>query len=552
MAYAKETSNYGIPYISNNEILDGTESEIAAEIIDNQLRAGILGGGGTRVFQNGIWTATIVDLFTGMVELTLDPSGSGLPSVQGVANNGLVEVYDSITWTNLATNSKYFIYVQALESTYTDPTSVNIIASTTPITRNDHLFLATITTVNTDGSATPPTNPSPSQPIVDDSPDGKPTLPNLFELLNATSDPFGVALTQTVLTVLSQFSVLSDYNQTALFQQLSPDATLPVITIDNRSINPRQPDIFASYAPLLLADINVPDGFALSEDGATAYIGLAKSIIGALNENWNDIQNHIHEDTNPHGSHLFQTSLSVSGLLDVVQLKINAKPPGPPSPPPPPGQLSYLDIYSTGELRIGDSRGGMYWSDSANPYYQGASTSLMGALNDLLNSIAFLAEEVGGVTGTVQAGLTPIIFEIAPEDLGLPLHFKLTVGKTEDFSNIIVTKESKISQAGWFYEYQPSALPPSGPPSPPPPPINPYSLPGTIQVPDPAPLPYWVPVPSGGVPGNAQTLLSGEPVRVKYEPQTGDNLFCRIMYSIAVQEFNGEYGEADLSSIVFD
>jgi hypothetical protein len=41
-------------------------------------------------------------------------------------------------------------------------------------------------------------------------------------------------------------------------------------------------------------------------------------------------------------------------------------------------------------------------------------------------------------------------------------------------------------------------------------------------------------------------------VRVKYEPQTGDGLFCRVMYSIAVQEYNGEYSDADLTSIVFD
>ena len=40
---------------------------------------------------------------------------------------------------------------------------------------------------------------------------------------------------------------------------------------------------------------------------------------------------------------------------------------------------------------------------------------------------------MGGITGTTQAGLAPIIFEISPEDLGLPLHFRLTVGETQDF-----------------------------------------------------------------------------------------------------------------------
>jgi hypothetical protein len=61
-----------------------------------------------------------------------------------------------------------------------------------------------------------------------------------------------------------------------------------------------------------------------------------------------------------------------------------------------------------------------------------------------------------------------------------------------------------------------------------------------------------VALPPGGVPGHLQVSDTGLPIRVKYEPQSGDGLYCRHMYSIAVQEFNGEYGEADLSAMVFD
>ena len=305
MAYAKESTNYGIPYISNNEILDGSEEEIAAEIIDNQIRAGILGAGGTRVFQNGVFTAEIVDSFTGMVELTLSPAGSGLPSVQGIANNGLIEVYDQIIWSDLATNSFYYIYVQSIDGTYVDPTSVNIISSVSEITQNDHLLLATLDTTDTN-IGTPP--------VINNSPPNKPTATNLFDFMNAQSDPFGPSFTQSILTVTDRLTVMLASGSSALFQQLFPDATQPVIVVDNRSINPRRPDIFASYQPLLLGDVNIPNGFPLTLDNPNppginqkVYLGLAQSIIGALNESFQGLADHIERrHLDPHGAHLFQ------------------------------------------------------------------------------------------------------------------------------------------------------------------------------------------------------------------------------------------------------
>src|SRR6516164_267078 len=195
MAYIKSTPHYGIPYISDNEIMAGSEEEVAALIIDNQIRAGILGAGGTRVYQIGAFSADIVDSVLGTVDVTLTGI-EGNPSVQGIANNCLVEVYDPIVWEDLAPNSFYYLYVQATENTYTDSTNVNIVASDSPISGLDYLFLATVDTTGADAV------PTPTQPMLDVSPPGKPTAFNLFQLLNNNYDPFGPSLTQSVLTVL--------------------------------------------------------------------------------------------------------------------------------------------------------------------------------------------------------------------------------------------------------------------------------------------------------------------------------------------------------------
>lgn len=535
MAYSKQTTDYGIPYPSDNEIIQGADEEIAAEIINNQLRAGVLGAGGNRVFQDGVFTAQIVDTVLGTVEVTLAPSGSNLPSVQGIAAEGLIEIFDNVVWTNLNANTFYYLYLQSINNTYIFPDSVNIISSQTPLTNQVYLFLATVDTTGSDVL---------TAPIIDPSPPGKPTAFNLFNLLNNNHDPFGPELTQSVLTVLQQFSVLTSAGVTSLFQQLNVDATLPVITIQNHS---NQPDIYSSVGPLLLSDIYVPAGFALSDQVNIAYHGLATSIIGALNEVLTQVITHINDNQDPHGETLYQTNLVLGSLLTVPQLLITPPPPAPPGPPLPPGQLSYLDLRSSGELRIGDLRGGLYWSDPGNPYYLGAGASLMGALNELLELINTLSGVVGGITGSTLQALGPVVFEITPEDIGLNLHFKVIISLAEDFSNIIVTKESKTSTTGWFYEYQPPA-----PPLPPSPPADPYALPGIFTIPVPADLPSWVALPSDGLPESLQYHPDGRPVRVKYETQPGDLVYSRNRYSVSVQEYNGIYGDSELAAITFD
>lgn len=541
MAYIKSTFHYGIPYISDNEIMAGSDEETANLIIDNQIRAGILGAGGTRVYQNGAFFADISDPVTGTVDVTLTPV-EGNPSVQGIANNCLVEVYDPIIWQDLQPNSFYYLYVQATQVTFTDATNVNIIASESPITGQDFLFLATVDTTGTDAV------PTPTSPVVDVSPPGKPTAFNLYQLLNSTHDPFGPSLTQSVLTILDSLTVMLDVGSTTLIQQLNPDATLPCLTIEN--VSP-QPEI-ASSGQLRFADQYIPHGFAFSDAANTAYQGIAVSIIGALNEILTELLTHINNNHDPHGQTLYQTSLVLSDFLEVPQLRINppALPPSPPGSPPGPLSSPHCDIVSSGELRLCDVRGGITLSDPDNPIYLGAADSLIGALNELLELIESLSGTIDGIIGLTTPALSPVVFEIWPEELGLPLHFKITVSGTEGLtppsppSHIV--RESKVSVTGWWYEYYPPAppLPPSSPP-------NPYALPGAILVPGPPMDPMWVPLDSVGLLGPLQVQGDGRPTKVKYEPQHGDGIFLRHLYSIGVCEWNGQYGEEDLASFVF-
>jgi hypothetical protein len=334
---------------------------------------------------------------------------------------------------------------------------------------------------------------------------------------------------------------------TTLIQQLNPDATQPCLTIEN--VSP-QPEI-ASSGQLRFADQYIPQGFAFSDAANTAYQGVAVSIIGALNEILTELLTHMNDNHDPHGPTLYQTSLVLSDFLSVPQLRINPSP-SPPSPPGSPPSPPHCDIVSSGELRLCDVRGGITLSDPDNPIYVGAAGSLIGALNELLELIETLDGTIDGIIGLTTPALSPVVFEIWPEELGISLHFRLKVAAAENFTTPSsppsppIIKESKVNVTGWWYEYRPPA-----PPSPPSPPPDPYTLPGAILVPDPPSDPMWVPLDSEGLSADLQVQDDGRPTRVKYEPQPGDGIFLRHLYSIAVAEWNGQYGEEDLASFVF-
>jgi len=261
MAYTGKTPLFEIPSIKSGEVLSEDSERDAVLIIENQLRAGILGAGSTRVFVEG--TYSTVNGPGNVVSVTL----TGSPSLQGIARQGLVEVFGAFTWINLLPGRSYSLYAKATPATYLNPSDVEAIASETVISTSDHLLLATLD--NTIAGA----------PVLDISPAGKPIGANLFDLLNSPVNPFGASLTQQNLTALLAFGVTLAQSGSALFDQSNADAVVPVIRIVNVSA---QPEI-SSDGELRLNDVRTATPPPLSNTGFAALPFGADSILDSLN-----------------------------------------------------------------------------------------------------------------------------------------------------------------------------------------------------------------------------------------------------------------------------
>lgn len=410
--------------MGDGDLSDPEQERLAHVIIENQLRAGILGSGGNRVLSEGTYSVSVNSDNTTNVILV------GSPAVQGFANEGLVEVYGSVTWDNIGPGALNYLYIRAGANTYVDPEDITPVTSLSPIVQNDHLLLVTIDT----SGATPA-----SVPVVDTNPEGKATAFNLFELLNNNIDPFGAALTQSILTILQQFSVRLGKDKTTLFQQLNPDATLPLISLENAG---SQPEI-SSSRELRLADSRSPNGIALTDTANAAFQGIAISLIGALNEILAGLQTHIEADDDPHGETLTQTRMILRESLSLSRLILTTPSPPPPPPggtttttnplaPPPPPPFS--QIYSNGELVFEDIRAEIALSEEGHPEYLGNNQSIIGALNELLGILGVLNGQVNGLFGNQIPAQSPITFEIYPDDIGYSLHFKLTFVESDSFT----------------------------------------------------------------------------------------------------------------------
>jgi len=261
MTYTGRTPLYAIPTIKEGEIISQDSEKDASLIIENQLRAGILGAGSTRVFEEGVYKVIIGggDLVT--VEL------SGTPALLGIARAGLVEVFGIFRWINLNSGQFYFLYSKSSEDTYLDPSEVEAITSTTEILTEDHLLMATLD------------NTIPGAPVLDTNPPGKPTGANLFDLLNSPTNPFGNSMSQQNMTIPLSLAVDLAAAGSATFTQANPAATVPLISIVNAS---NQPEI-SSTGEIRLQDVRLAVAVSDAASGFTALPLGANSIIDALN-----------------------------------------------------------------------------------------------------------------------------------------------------------------------------------------------------------------------------------------------------------------------------
>lgn len=532
MAYSSQTPHYGIPYLSSGEKISSETEKIKAEILENLIRAGILGAGGNRAFREGTYEASVNSQNLTTVKLT------GNPALQGICNEGLVESYDPIVWSGLVADTVYWLYVLAGTQTLQDPADFGAIASTVEITTENHLLLAQI---DTTGATT--TN----VPTIDTNPSGKPTGFNLFELLNTHADPFGPLLTQTALTILDQLTVYLGSDKTLLIKQVSSTATAPTLSFENSS---DQPEIHSS-GELRLSDQRVLDGLALSDSANPAYIGAAVSLIGALNEILRGLLAHLADSDDPHGETLTQTQLILRNYLRLPKLILTCpvSPPGPPSPPgsPPTPPTAECNILSECEMVFcdnDDAGAHITLSDYANRDYLGTAASLIGALNELYQICQELQDSIGNILNTTVLAKSPINLLISPDEVGASLHFKIELSEQDNLSEMVATIESKEDPTGWYYEYHPPL-----PASPPPPPRSPHTTFSTLSDVTPLP-PEWRSLPIVGLSESLQTKRDGTPVLVQYRPKDSDGIYARRRYAVLAYQYNLEYGEPQLGSLV--
>jgi hypothetical protein len=540
--YGGATPVYEIPFPVDGDPIDSAPEHLAASIIENGIRAGILGAGGTRVYAEGTYTAE-TDAF-GITTVTL----LGSPSVLGIAANGLVESNVPVVWTALRRDREYWLYVRASRDTYIDPADFEAIALESPLTDQSYLLLASVDTAGATTAA---------PPAVDNNPDGKATGFNLFQLLNSNTDPFGPTLTQSILTVLQSLRVFLSPTQTMLVSQQSSAATQPVITIENQSARPE----IRGAAELRLADSRLLAGFALTDTANPAYTGAAISIVGALNESLQALLDHIGDSDDPHGPDLVQTRLVLRELLTVPRLLIDP-PPSPPSPPSPPGSESGCEIQSTGRLRLCDGFGGaITLSEDGHRIYTGQAVSLIGALNELRLLIAALAASVDALLGVTVKGTGPVGLQVRPEEIGYPLHFKIEFSEDDDFADMTMVADSSSDADGWWYEHY-DPCPPAPPTSPPSPPESGFGSGAGMWLPwGEAPLdanespcclenpPLWKPLPSTGLPGSLQASPDGEGVSVQYRPGASDPLFSRRTYRLRAYQISEQESCATLGTV---
>lgn len=115
MAYKKHTPHYGIPYISNMEMMEAGEEEKAARIIDNMLYAATFGVD-KAVFEDGNYRLNLEN--NGLYTLSITPYNGY--SFLGIVNYCLFSSKEVKKIYDLRSGNKYYIYVF-----YQDDLSVN-------------------------------------------------------------------------------------------------------------------------------------------------------------------------------------------------------------------------------------------------------------------------------------------------------------------------------------------------------------------------------------------------------------------------------------------
>ena len=205
MAYKKHTSHYGIPYISNMEMMEAGEEEKAAKIIDNMLYAATFGVD-KAVFEDGSYRLTLEK--NGLYTLSVVPyngySFLGIVNYCLFSSKNVKKIYD------LRSGNKYYIYVFYQEDLSTNPENFYLKSSTYKLI-NDSSLSIHVATVDLTGI----------EPKIDEEPYSRKYTQGIVNHIQDKTNPHGRILYQDELQILKQLFVDGRKINTYDFHELS-------------------------------------------------------------------------------------------------------------------------------------------------------------------------------------------------------------------------------------------------------------------------------------------------------------------------------------------
>lgn len=183
--YKKHTSHYGIPYISNMEMMEAGEEEKAAKIIDNMLYAATFGID-KAVFEDGNYRVNLEA--DGLYTLSVIPYNGY--SFLGIVNYCLFSSKEIKQIKNLRSGNKYFIYVFYQDDLSTNPENFYLKSSIYKLQDTSSLSIH-VATIDLTGI----------EPKIDEEPYTRKYTSNIVAHIKDNTNPHGRTLYQDILQV---------------------------------------------------------------------------------------------------------------------------------------------------------------------------------------------------------------------------------------------------------------------------------------------------------------------------------------------------------------
>lgn len=202
--YKKHTDHYGIPYISNMEMMEAGEEEKAAKIIDNMLYAATFGID-KAVFEDGNYRLSLED--DGLYTLSIIPYNGY--SFLGIVNYCLFSSKDVKYIRNLRSGKKYFIYVFYQDDLSTNPENFYLKSSIYKLSDSSSLSIH-VATIDLTGI----------EPKIDEEPYAKKYTSNIVAHIKDNTNPHGRSVYQDILNVTESLFVDGSKVNSYVFQEI--------------------------------------------------------------------------------------------------------------------------------------------------------------------------------------------------------------------------------------------------------------------------------------------------------------------------------------------